>query len=73
MEYIIVYEFQNRELNDENLMTRQRAVMSLCDHLHDPEHIAEALKVGMLNILLSISKACIRLIELVLRTIPCSL
>ena len=21
--------------------------MSLCDHLHDPEHIAEALRVGM--------------------------
>lgn len=37
----------NRELNDENLLTRQRAVMSLCDHLHDPEHIAEALKVGI--------------------------
>lgn len=37
----------NRELNDENLLTRQRAVMSLCEHLHDPEHIAEALRVGI--------------------------
>ncbi|KAL4225085.1 Radial spoke head 14 [Mactra antiquata] len=37
----------NRELNDENLMTRQRAVMALCEHLHDPEHIAEALKCGI--------------------------
>lgn len=37
----------NRELNDETLLVRQRAVMSLCDHLHDPEHIAEALRVGI--------------------------
>ncbi|XP_005097264.1 radial spoke head 14 homolog [Aplysia californica] len=37
----------NRELNDENLIVRQRAVMSLCDHLHDPEHIAEALRNGI--------------------------
>ncbi|WAR03909.1 RSP14-like protein [Mya arenaria] len=37
----------NRELKDANLLTRQRAVMSLCDHLHDPEHIAEALNVGI--------------------------
>ncbi|KAH3884813.1 radial spoke head 14 homolog [Dreissena polymorpha] len=37
----------NRELQDANLLTRQRAVMSLCDHLHDPENIAEALKVGI--------------------------
>ncbi|XP_041367854.1 radial spoke head 14 homolog [Gigantopelta aegis] len=37
----------NQELNDSNLLTRQRAVMSLCDHLHDPEHIAEALRCGI--------------------------
>jgi len=37
----------NRELNDETLLVRQRAVMSLCDYLHDPEHIAEALRVGI--------------------------
>lgn len=37
----------NRELNDTNLLTRQRAVMSLCDFLHDPEHIAEALRCGI--------------------------
>ena len=29
------------------LLTRQRALMSLCDYLHDPEHIAEALRVGI--------------------------
>ncbi|XP_064634832.1 radial spoke head 14 homolog [Lineus longissimus] len=33
----------NRELNDNTLLTRQRALMSLCDYLHDPEHIAEVL------------------------------
>ncbi|KAK3774330.1 hypothetical protein RRG08_056377 [Elysia crispata] len=39
----------NRELNDDRLLVRQRAVVSLCDHLHDPEHIAEALRndIGM--------------------------
>ncbi|KAL8561932.1 hypothetical protein ACOMHN_001258 [Nucella lapillus] len=37
----------DRELNDETLLVRQRAVMSLCDYLHDPEHIAEALRVGI--------------------------
>lgn len=37
----------NRELNDATLLVRQRAVMSLCDYLHDPEHIAEALRVGI--------------------------
>ncbi|CAG2239140.1 Radial spoke head 14 homolog [Mytilus edulis] len=36
----------NRELNDSTLLVRQRAVMSLCDYLHDPEHIAEALAIG---------------------------
>ncbi|XP_046331630.1 radial spoke head 14 homolog [Haliotis rufescens] len=37
----------NRELNDGTLLVRQRAVMSLCDYLHDPEHIAEALRCGI--------------------------
>ncbi|XP_064603324.1 LOW QUALITY PROTEIN: radial spoke head 14 homolog [Liolophura sinensis] len=39
----------NRELQDENLLTRQRAVLSLCDYLHDPEHIAEALRTGVIQ------------------------
>ena len=39
--------FQKRELKDTILLVRQRAVMPLCDHLHDPEHIAEALRVDM--------------------------
>lgn len=37
----------NRELNDDTLLTRQRAVMSLCDYLHDPEHIVAALREGI--------------------------
>ncbi|XP_070532781.1 radial spoke head 14 homolog [Ptychodera flava] len=37
----------NRELKDEDLITRQRALRTLCDYLHDPEHIAEALRVGV--------------------------
>ncbi|XP_050407994.1 radial spoke head 14 homolog [Patella vulgata] len=37
----------NKELQNDTLLTRQRAVMSLCDHLHDPEHIATALREGI--------------------------
>lgn len=37
----------NAELKAKTLLVRQRAVMSLCDHLHDPEHIAEALRAGI--------------------------
>ncbi|XP_067945309.1 radial spoke head 14 homolog [Watersipora subatra] len=37
----------NKELNDANLVMRQRAVRSLSDYLHDPEHIATALREGI--------------------------
>ena len=37
---------QKRELNDEVLLMRQQALMSLCDYLHDPEHIAAAIDEG---------------------------
>ena len=43
--YITIH-LQNRELKDPELITRQRALRTLCDYLHDPEHIAEALNVG---------------------------
>ncbi|KAK2568148.1 Radial spoke head 14-like protein [Acropora cervicornis] len=36
----------NRELNSSELLTRQRALMSLCDVMHNPEKISEALRVG---------------------------
>ncbi|XP_077868637.1 radial spoke head 14 homolog, partial [Saccoglossus kowalevskii] len=35
----------NRELKDGELIVRQKALRTLCDYLHDPEHIAEALRV----------------------------
>ncbi len=40
--------FKNRELQDiSNLLTRQRALRSLCDYLHDPEHIAVCIREGI--------------------------
>ncbi|TPP65283.1 Rhabdoid tumor deletion region protein [Fasciola gigantica] len=38
----------NRELGDPELLVRQRAVRALCDYLHDHEHIAEAIKEGII-------------------------
>ncbi|CAL8093196.1 unnamed protein product [Calicophoron daubneyi] len=46
----------NRELRDDALLTRQRAVRTLTDYLHNHEHIAEAINEGVvstLNYLLS--------------------
>jgi hypothetical protein len=38
---------KNVELMDmEKLVTRQRALRSLCDYLHDPEHISTAISIG---------------------------
>lgn len=40
----------NRELNDkESLLNRQRALRSLCDYLHDPEHITVCIEEGIPN------------------------
>lgn len=39
----------DRELRADVLLTRQRALMSLCDYLHDPEHIAGALRQGIVE------------------------
>ncbi|CAH8527070.1 unnamed protein product [Schistosoma guineensis] len=41
----------NRELKDTDLITRQRAVKALCDYLHDPEHIEEAINEGTICLL----------------------
>uniref|UniRef100_A0A0R3TZR8 Rhabdoid tumor deletion region protein 1 n=1 Tax=Rodentolepis nana TaxID=102285 RepID=A0A0R3TZR8_RODNA len=38
----------NRELQDVDLLTRQRAIKTLCDYLHDPEHIHEAICGGII-------------------------
>ncbi|KAL5110376.1 hypothetical protein TcWFU_005292 [Taenia crassiceps] len=35
------------ELRADDLLTRQRAIRTLCDYLHDPEHIAEAVRGGI--------------------------
>ncbi|RDD44693.1 Radial spoke head 14-like protein [Trichoplax sp. H2] len=37
----------NRELNSATLITRQRALMALCDVMHNAEHICSALRVGI--------------------------
>ena len=37
---------QNRQLKDDVLLTRQQALMSLSDYLHDPEHISAAIDEG---------------------------
>ncbi|CAB4023309.1 radial spoke head 14 homolog [Paramuricea clavata] len=39
----------NRELNGDDLLTKHRALMSLCDILHDPENISQALRVGIVS------------------------
>lgn len=36
----------NEELGDPELLTRQRALMALCDLLHDPEHVCQAVHLG---------------------------
>ena len=43
---ILLLFYQNRELNGDDLLTKHRALMSLCDVLHDPENICQALRVG---------------------------
>ncbi|XP_043845432.1 radial spoke head 14 homolog [Dromiciops gliroides] len=39
----------NEELQSEDLLTRQKALMALCDLVHDPEHVYEAISIGFLN------------------------
>lgn len=36
----------NEELQSEDLLTRQKAVMALCDLMHDPEYVYEAINIG---------------------------
>ncbi|CAF0914935.1 unnamed protein product [Adineta steineri] len=46
----------NRELKSEDLLLRQRAVRSLCDYLHDPEHILPCLDEDIPATLLALLK-----------------
>ncbi|XP_053226211.1 radial spoke head 14 homolog [Podarcis raffonei] len=39
----------NEELEDPDLLTRQRALMALCDLVHDPENVYEAIRLGFLD------------------------
>ncbi|CAF0797239.1 unnamed protein product, partial [Didymodactylos carnosus] len=45
-----------RELESTTLLTRQRALRSLCDYLHDPEHITPCIEQGIPGTLVSILK-----------------
>uniref|UniRef100_G3TY00 Radial spoke head 14 homolog n=1 Tax=Loxodonta africana TaxID=9785 RepID=G3TY00_LOXAF len=46
----------NEELQSEDLQTRQKALMALCDLMHDPEHVYEAIKIGCLESLKALLK-----------------
>ncbi|KAF7239832.1 hypothetical protein EYD10_13471, partial [Varanus komodoensis] len=39
----------NEELQAAELLTRQRALMALCDLVHDPENAYEAVRIGFLD------------------------
>ena len=39
----------NRELNGGDLLTKHRALMSLCDIFHDPKNMCQALQVGIVS------------------------
>ncbi|XP_007528852.1 radial spoke head 14 homolog [Erinaceus europaeus] len=39
----------NEELQSEDLLTRQKALMALCDLMHDPEHVYVAISLGCLE------------------------
>lgn len=39
----------NRELKDNTLITRQRALMALCDQVHNPEKVHESIQVGCMD------------------------
>uniref|UniRef100_A0A8C0BHR7 Radial spoke head 14 homolog n=1 Tax=Buteo japonicus TaxID=224669 RepID=A0A8C0BHR7_9AVES len=39
----------NEELRSPELLTQQRALMALCDLVHDPENVYQAIGVGFLD------------------------
>ena len=39
----------NHELQSDQLIIRQRALMTLCDLMHDPEKVYQAISVGKFN------------------------
>ncbi|KAL6085546.1 hypothetical protein STEG23_004972 [Scotinomys teguina] len=39
----------NEELQSKTLQTRQKALVALCDLMHDPEYVYQAIKIGFLG------------------------
>ncbi|XP_004467763.2 radial spoke head 14 homolog [Dasypus novemcinctus] len=46
----------NEELQSEDLLTRQKALIALCDLMHDPEYVYEAISIGCLESLKALLK-----------------
>ncbi|XP_002743661.1 radial spoke head 14 homolog isoform X1 [Callithrix jacchus] len=46
----------NEELQSEDLQTRQKALMALCDLMHDPEYIYKAMNIGCMENLKALLK-----------------
>ncbi|XP_027421938.1 radial spoke head 14 homolog isoform X1 [Bos indicus x Bos taurus] len=46
----------NEELQSDDLLTRQKALMALCDLMHDPEHVYTAISIGCLESLKALLK-----------------
>nr|XP_010953730.2 radial spoke head 14 homolog [Camelus bactrianus] len=46
----------NEELQSEDLLMRQKALMALCDLMHDPEHVYVAIHIGCLESLKALLK-----------------
>ncbi|XP_049998773.1 radial spoke head 14 homolog [Alexandromys fortis] len=46
----------NEELRSETLLTRQKALVALCDLMHDPEYVYEAINIGCLESLKALLK-----------------
>ncbi|XP_022406907.1 radial spoke head 14 homolog [Delphinapterus leucas] len=46
----------NEELQSEDLLTRQKALMALYDLMHDPEHVYTAIRIGCLESLKALLK-----------------
>ncbi|CAO2608399.1 Radial spoke head 14 homolog [Lemmus lemmus] len=46
----------NEELQSGTLLTRQKALVALCDLMHDPEYVYEAINIGCLESLKALLK-----------------
>ena len=46
---------QNEELNSQDLRTCQKALMALCDVVHDPENVTQTIKCGEITVVVASS------------------